>query len=375
MNISDLNLREKDNISLLGNAFLQSLEIVLSSLSEETISVTPSEEAFILEEVFKGPSMSIDTEYVEGFSGKDRMVFKLKDAIPFTQLAMGESIDLEVSELDDLHQSVFSEIVSQVISSTITSLSGNIKKKINFAFPQISVLEKGSILAQDRDSNETIELYYSLKVGNLINSVFLYQIPKEWLNHFEGKIPEEKALPEVAPPAIEHPPSPVEGPADIISASVKENIQPVSESYKEDNSNYSPKKYPSHSEQNLYVGKKDPVNNKNSVRSDNVPVVQPAKFSQLVSAPDKTTPTSLDLFLDVPMKLTAVLGRAVLYLRDVLDMNSGSVFELDRLAGEPIDLMVNNKLVARGEVVVIDEKFGVRVTETMDEVSRRTRIG
>jgi len=75
------------------------------------------------------------------------------------------------------------------------------------------------------------------------------------------------------------------------------------------------------------------------------------------------------------MKLTAVLGRAVLYLKDVLDMGSGSVFELDRLAGEPIDLMVNNKLVARGEVVVVNEKFGVRLTDIISPLERVRSLG
>ena len=314
--------------------------------------------------------MIIDTEYTEGFSGKGRMVFKLKDAIPFTQLAMGEDIDLGVTELDELHQSVFNEIVSQVISSSSTTISGHINKKINFSFPQILIFDDPAVLSGDTSSK--IELFYNLKVGSIIESIFLYQIPSAWMDEFsqpkeEAPAPEPEITAAPEPPLLEKeeipqfieeaPSAPPPPPAPTPPApQVQETGAPSFSFEPEKQSSVIP----------------DAFNQPSSAPIGKMPVVQPAQFSQLQTGVKAEEPNSLDLFLDVPMKLTAVLGRTVLYLKDVLEMGSGSVFELDRLAGEPIDLMVNNKLVARGEVVVIDEKFGVRVIETLqDQVKKK----
>ncbi len=361
MNRNEFETTKKEAISILDNSFVQSLEVVLSSLSEEEISIAPFLKDLKVEETFTSSCMVIDTEYTEGFAGRGRMVFRLNDAIPFTQLAMGEDIDQSVTELDELHQSVFNEIVSQVISSTSTAVSGKINKKINFSFPQILIFEDPSVL--NGDTSSTIELFYSLKVGKLIDSVFLYQVPNSWLSELAGEEPIKKA------PPVEEKKSPPPAP-------VKEEIPspPVSLPPPEVQAFSAP---PPEREVSAFkpAGQSPFISEETSFGYNNAkaaPVVQPAKFAQLASIARPSENNSLDLFLDVPMKLTAVLGRTVLYLKDVLDMGQGSVFELDRLAGEPIDLMVNNKLVARGEVVVIDEKFGVRVIETLqDQVKRK----
>ncbi len=76
--------------------------------------------------------------------------------------------------------------------------------------------------------------------------------------------------------------------------------------------------------------------------------------------------TSLDMLMDVPLKITVELGRTRMSLRQTLDLVQGSVIELDRLAGDPVDVFVNERLLAKGEVVVVDDKFAVRITELID---------
>ena len=76
---------------------------------------------------------------------------------------------------------------------------------------------------------------------------------------------------------------------------------------------------------------------------------------------------NLDLLLNVSLQVTAELGKAKMNVRDILKLGTGAIVELDRLAGGPVDLLVNNKLVARGEVVAIDDNFGVRITELIDQ--------
>ncbi len=82
-------------------------------------------------------------------------------------------------------------------------------------------------------------------------------------------------------------------------------------------------------------------------------------------------PASIEILMDVPLRVTVELGRAQLSVRQILELQSGAVVELDRLAGEAVDVLVNDKLMARGEVVVVDGNYGVRIQEVM---SRRERL-
>lgn len=84
---------------------------------------------------------------------------------------------------------------------------------------------------------------------------------------------------------------------------------------------------------------------------------------------------SIRFLMDLPLKVTAVLGRSDIQIKDLLEMGVGSVLELDRYENEPVDLLVNDKLVARGEVVVVEDRFGIRITETISETERLKGIG
>lgn len=79
---------------------------------------------------------------------------------------------------------------------------------------------------------------------------------------------------------------------------------------------------------------------------------------------------NIDLLLDIPLEITAELGRAKMIINDLLQLGQGSVIELNKLAGEPLEIMVNHKLIARGEVVVVNEKFGIRLTDVISPLER-----
>jgi flagellar motor switch protein FliN/FliY len=92
------------------------------------------------------------------------------------------------------------------------------------------------------------------------------------------------------------------------------------------------------------------------------------------SGGDSGTPRKLDLLLDVPLDLSVELGRARMSIQDLLNLSPGSVIELDKVAGEPLDFMVNGRLVARGEAVVVNDKFGVRITDIVSPSERIARL-
>ena len=107
--------------------------------------------------------------------------------------------------------------------------------------------------------------------------------------------------------------------------------------------------------------------------ASNVPV-QPAQFTPLSTEPVAVNDANIGLILDVPLQVTVELGRTKKRIRDILELSTGSIVELDKLAGEPVDILVNGKLLAKGEVVVIDENFGVRITDIVSPLERTKNL-
>ncbi len=99
-----------------------------------------------------------------------------------------------------------------------------------------------------------------------------------------------------------------------------------------------------------------------------------AQFEELQESRPSGHPAELDFILDIPLEVTVEMGRTRMLINDLLQLGQGSVIELNRLAGEPLDILVNNKLVARGEVVVVGEKFGIRLTDIVSPMERVKRL-
>jgi flagellar motor switch protein FliN/FliY len=107
----------------------------------------------------------------------------------------------------------------------------------------------------------------------------------------------------------------------------------------------------------------------------NPPNVQPVQFASLQMQQANTESGNIGLIMDVYMEMTVELGRTRKLIKEILGMGEGTIIELDKLAGEPVDILVNHKLIAKGEVVVIDENFGVRVTEIVSPMERMGDLG
>ena len=100
------------------------------------------------------------------------------------------------------------------------------------------------------------------------------------------------------------------------------------------------------------------------------PPPAPASFPSLDGGGAAPAPKNIDFILDIPMQVTVQVGSTKMVIRELLQLGQGSVIELEKLAGEPMEVLVNNKLVARGEVVVVNEKFGVRLTDVISAAER-----
>ncbi|MED5041713.1 flagellar motor switch protein FliN, partial [Geobacillus stearothermophilus] len=103
--------------------------------------------------------------------------------------------------------------------------------------------------------------------------------------------------------------------------------------------------------------------------------IQAADFAEFDAPPLAAAEArNLELLFDVPLQVTVELGRTKRSVQEILQLSTGSIIELDKLAGEPVDVFVNNKLIAKGEVVVIDENFGVRITDIVSQSDRLKRL-
>ena len=102
---------------------------------------------------------------------------------------------------------------------------------------------------------------------------------------------------------------------------------------------------------------------------------QPAKLEELSPAQKTGVYPELEFILDIPLEISAEIGRTKMFIRDLLKLNQGSVIELEKFAGEPVEIYVNGKLMAKGEVVVVNDKFGVRITEIISAQERVKKLG
>lgn len=99
------------------------------------------------------------------------------------------------------------------------------------------------------------------------------------------------------------------------------------------------------------------------------------QFPDLQDSPSEAKPRDLNFLLDIPLEVSVELGRATILINDLLQLGQGSVIELTKLAGEPLEILVNGKLIARGEPVVVNEKFGVRITDIISPIERVKQLG
>lgn len=100
-----------------------------------------------------------------------------------------------------------------------------------------------------------------------------------------------------------------------------------------------------------------------------------AEFSELKKSGTVSSQSNIDFILDIPLQITVELGRTSLPIYDLLQLGQGSIIELNKLAGEPLEILVNQKLIAKGEVVVVNEKFGIRLTDIISPAERVEKLG
>ena len=377
-----LSPMEQDAIGEIGNITFGSAATALSTLLGKKVDITTPEVSMITRDRFQDefpiPHVAVHVRYVDGFEGINSLVIKTHDAQVIADLMLGGEGNPADEELNDIHISAVQEAMNQMMGSSATSMSTIFNRLVNISPPGIDILD----VANDTGVNNIpmedmfVKISFRLKIGDLIDSTImqLLTVPftKELVRSLMGDVQPEPV--QVQPtPAPRPAPAPTPAPAAPVTQQPPAAATPIPEPA-----------YPSSPAMNQPPGYGVPVPPGYGMppapqtlgaaagRNVNVNPVQFASFQGAALSP--TDETNLNLLLDIPLKVTVELGRTQKQIKEILELSQGSIIELDKLAGEPVDILVNNKLIAKGEVVVIDENFGVRVTDIVSQWDRVQKI-
>ncbi|WP_240417632.1 flagellar motor switch phosphatase FliY [Paenibacillus periandrae] len=385
---------EQDALGEIGNITFGSAATALSTLLGKKVDITtPKVSAVAKNELVKEfplPHVAVHVNYVDGFHGINLLVIKTRDAQVIADLMMGGDGTAYAEELSEIHISAVQEAMNQMMGSSATSMSTIFNRFVNISPPGIDILnlsdgEGGASLPPEE---VFIKISFRIIIGDLIDSTLMQLLPVSFAKDMVsilmggGEDPQEAPAPAPTPaPAAQQPQQPQQpiappmGQPDPYAQPMYQQPpmqqQPMYEQpmYPPQQPMYQQPMYPP--QQPMY--QQPPAAYGNGLGRD--VNVQPAQFSNF--APHQLTPpedTNLNLLLDIPLKVTVELGRTQKVIKDILELSQGSIIELDKLAGEPVDILVNNKLIAKGEVVVIDENFGVRVTDIVNQWDRIQKL-
>lgn len=334
--INELTQEEKDLIGEVGNISMSQAATTLSTLLNKEVKITtPRVTQSTLAAILEGsdyPKVVTSIDFKHGLDGSNMLMIDVPDAIIIADLMMGnDGTDVADNEFGELELSAVGEAMNQMIGTASTAMATMFGRIIDIQPPHVEVLEMGENSKIDTASDEQIvSISFDLKVEGLINSRIAQLFTESTVREIntimlsdtaetltDREVPATEETTVVAEPVPQAPAAKVEEP----------KVQ-----------------------------------------------VQTPHFQELSDGGPTEIPRNLDLIMDVPLEFTVVLGKSKRTIKDILSLGAGSVVELDKMTDEPLEILVNGKLVAEGEVVVINESFGIRITNIMSKEERVRNI-
>jgi flagellar motor switch protein FliN/FliY len=370
-----LSSEEIDVIGEVNNIAMGSSATALSTLLDEKVEITTPEvevKTFkqLIEEYDK-PCVLVKVEYVEGIEGLSLLVINTKDASIIADIMMGgdglEGMDQEM--LNEISISAVGEAMNQMMGAASTAMSNILDVLVNISPPSAEFIELDDVIEEGRDwfnpEEKIVVTSFKLKVGTVIDSSF------KQISSFSFVKNLASSLLQGGTGLMDNTINEEEIEEDV-DLSVKEDFQSESQVNSQTKQPEQQSEMASASQSSNQQPRRKPQN-RNIEREEKVDV-QSAQFPEFNESPTQPLPNNMELIKDVPLEVTVRLGKTIMKIRDILDLGDGSIIELDKLAGEPVDLLVNGKLVAKGEVVVIDENFGFRVKDIISPAERLSKI-
>lgn len=346
----ELTDSEKDLLGEVGNISMGSASTALSTIVGQPVNIaTPIVSVTTLRKLrsqYETPNIALDVKFVSGISGGNLLVIKTSDAAVIASLMMGGDGQIEgVPALSEIEISAVSEAMNQMIGSAATSMATMFGRMVNISPPESKIWDDSTSPLNDSidEDEEVVQVAFKLTIGDLIDSTIMQVLPIETA---------QKII------------SIMMGTEEAEVAITKEEVKEPEA--KEVHVNEAPQKQTAYHEAPPEVE----YYSKPIERQDPQVEVRQASFKPLTQSHMHNAPRNIDLILDVPLDISVVLGKTKKNIRDILNLGTGSLIELDKLAEEPVDILVNGKKVAYGEVVVVDENFGVRITSIISGEER-----
>ena len=360
-----LNDAEKDAIGEVANISMGSSATTLYSLVNQKVNITtPQVELANWENVisnYERPCVFIQIRYTVGLDGTNILILKEHDVMVITDLMMGGDGTNTDGEIGELQLSAISEAMNQMMGAAATSLSTMINQKVDISPPQATLLDMINDDPSDIAEFLTgtfVKISFKMQVGDLVDSTLMQLYPIDFAKTLKDTVIGADAANAEPEPA----PAPAPEPAPIPAAAAPQPMPAM--------------------DPNMMAGQPMPQMGMPQMGMPQMGMpqmampqmqmtpqmmnmnIQPAQFQNFAGGTTiMAGGENIGIIKDVPLEVTVELGRTAKPISDILDFAPGTIIELDKVAGEPVDVLVNGKFVAKGEVVVIEESFGVRVTE------------
>ena len=348
-NTEELTDIEKDLLGEIGNISMGSASTALYQIINQNVNITtPVVSLTTLKDMkasFETPNIILDVEYTEGIIGRNILVMRTDDAAVIANLMMGGDGKVpENPELSEIEVSAVQEAMNQMIGSAATSMATMFSRRVDISPPTSKLWkEKDEPITETlSEDEEIVRVSFRLIIGDLVDSNIMQILP---LNTAKKIVSIMMGEEDASTEAIE-------------SAKVVEE---------------KPRVQATNQKVNVHEQVQTTIKAKPIVEAPKVqePIeVEEAAFETVVPGDTSQVPKNIDLILDVPLDISVVLGRTKKSIKDILNLSTGSLIELDKLAEEPVEILVNGKKIAYGEVVVVDENFGVRITSIVSNAER-----
>ncbi len=358
-----LSPEEGDALGEIANISMGTAATTLSVLVNNRVEITTPQISYVtvddLKERNEAPCVFIYISYRTGLEGKNVLILKEDDVKVITDLMMGGDGTNTETELTELHLSAICEAMNQMMGSAATSMSSMINEMVDISPPTSTRVDFSAAgmenVLEDMYGQMFASVSFKMTIGDLVDSEIMQLYPIEFArliytrfrSTMESGLEETVSAPE---------PQPAPAPAPVSEPVPMPEVAPAPQPTMQQMSQQPMMGMPQQA-MPMYAMPPQDLN------------IQPAQFQNFVpmQSLDGIAPENIDLIMDVPLEVTVELGRTSKSIKEILDFSPGTIIELDKLAGEPIDVLVNGKFVAKGEVVVIEESFGIRVTEIIKD--------
>ena len=346
-----LTQSEIDTLGELANICMGASATALYAIFDRRVTITtPRVQIFpdlkTMLRAYDRPFVAVQVSYTEGFSGNNILLLKETDAMSITDLMMGgDGLEVTETELGELQLSALSEAMNQMVGASATALSNMVRIPVNISPPvtalvQISEEEEAPFL--DTTGEPIVRINFDMEIEGVLKSKIMQVMPVQFAKDLADQLftimEQDSASPPYDEPTVREtaPASPPPAPAPQTAYVAPPS--PLAPSYAP----------PMQTQQ----------------RVDVQPVQYPSfdAESGVASGPYSE---NIGIVIDVPLQVTVELGKTKKSIKEILDIGKGSIVVLDKLAGEMVEVLANGKLIARGEVVVIDDNYGVRITEVI----------